>query len=658
MVKKTLSIILSIVMMLSMVGTSVFAALPTDKLVVDTDTANDVTDNEVTTEGRWVDDFSQYTAENTTTFNNYPRESLSQTSEVFQDKNWATMFQIVDADTSENATNMALKILPIAQNVTFSPKSFTMTDGQMLRYSYDICFKDMITETGDLTFSAAAFSLGSNTGGATRFDVMATDLNGSVVYKLQYSWADKCTIDQNKWYRIIYYLSSDKKTMSAYFADATTGEIYFSVENYTHGSAINLITYNHNNAERSKLGGYCLIDNVELTAYTPANYAPAVIKKSITDTGVAIDAGTMEITFDQPVTAPASSSVSLTAEGKNTLTATVAKVSNKLNTYTLNLPAMEGGTTYTADLSGFLNSGSKPAENFTFTTAAAAPVVVSSTPANGETDVLADIGSATVTFDQAMPTYPATLTLAGGIIATVSTTDNMTFTLSWSEELEGSTTYSLSLADFKNAEGKSSSTEAISFTTEFTGIVTETDSFEEASLLRTHMEYKSTTSIYTPLETLPAGYGEDVTPLSFVEGYNGGNGLQLATGSTSGKAYLNSFRTAKAYSLAEGEKFVATWRFNVKEMAAVDEAAKKTGSSISIGCSTEQYLSWSNTIAMITTKDGKPFIYHNYDNVVLGRTLEEDHWYNVYYVVENGDQTIYVVDAQGENKGSLIWKRA
>ncbi len=342
MLKKIVAILLSITVMLTLCPVmGVFAALPTNSQT-----------------GYWADNFDDETI-STGNFAGYPK-SGTHTSDVFEAKSGeSACFSIVSKDGSE--TDKVLRFsshnsagTKYSSNTQLYVKTITLETGIVHCFSYDVRFKSFPTANGTY---AQMYMMRS--GGAA-----GLKLDGNKVYKFSGDTVG-ATLTTDKWYRVVGVFEGT--TGSSYVTDADTGEIILSNTNGNLSSA----------TTQTLKAGYFVptyinegqfvaeFDNAELMKYTAADYKPSVISSTITDgaTDISTDTTTLTVEFDQPLKNGFSATVNGTA-------CTMTKVSNKLNTYTVSLPALASGTIYTVDFSGCKNIGDAAStDTITFTTA-------------------------------------------------------------------------------------------------------------------------------------------------------------------------------------------------------------------------------------------------------------------------------------------------
>ncbi|MBQ8588612.1 MAG: Ig-like domain-containing protein, partial [Clostridia bacterium] len=634
MFKKSLSIILSVVMLLSIFPSmTILGALPTGTLAIDAD-------GNVTTEGVAVDNFEQHTVEQSN-FNYYPGDT-SATSSVFNDvgsQGGNGVYSLVKHTDISGSESMMLKMKATGWANAYLPvKTIKYSMGKTVRFAYDIYF-DELPET-----NACYTYFGANN---TNYNFMfypANDTNGSKLYA---GWSGRTFIlTADVWYRIIGVVNTSG-VQTLYLVNPYTDEILLTSETctYTDGGALDLYAAQFYSGTPS---ASVLIDNAELMVYTPsASLAPSVLKTSTGNENVPTAPGTMEITFDQIIkTAP--ETVTLTGG----LSAAVSKVSNKLNTYALALPSMEGSTTYTIDLSGFKNDADAYCESYSFTTAAAAPYLASSVPADGATNVSVETNSMTLNFSQAMTEYPTSISIGRGITASVTpSNDNKSFTLSWADELEGNVTYTVALANFKNGDGTAVATASVSFTTENTGIVTLTDSFEDNSLIE-NGGYQYNTAGNTEKSPLMMTTGNRDCLITQVDGYTSGTkAFQLKAGSD----WRDNLKTTVKYVASDDVKLVATYRLRIDDLAT-DNTLIPLGGTYGGSYAPGQW----DTITVIQTKDMNEdgskelVVYSGLDDTSTAREISEDKWYNITYVSGLSSESIYIVDSE---TGILVYEK-
>ncbi len=477
------------------------------------------------------------------------------------------------------------------------------------------------------------------------------------------SYTDSMDYSANSWYHVKAILKGT--SIKAWIIDSAGNSCYSEISGV---SQISVSPYFWNNA-----GNKITLDNLKIVEYNSSTNAPTVVTAPAIagNTSVSVDTATVDVTMDQALDV-ASSTATLASAGD----CTIAVKDIDTYTYTVTLPELASGTAYTLNLSGLKNLVGTAAGNtakYTFTTAApyAAPCVVSSTPAAGASDVLRSTKTMTVTFNKALTTAPASVTLTGGaapVTAAVSTVDNITYTFTWTENLASNTTYAVDLSGF--GDGTSAVSASLSFTSENTGIIQITDGFENVTDTSGYNTYSSgvINNASIPLTTGDAyvrGYVSSAT------GYTG-NALKLTTGGSASNKCINPLQTASAYTpqstvLNEEtvyEKFVVTYRINFDSIISntygqdIDLKGNDTvaytdgGALIRIGAAAS--VNDFDAIAFISSDSEKAYIAHN-NSTDRKTEIAEDHWYNIVFTIDGNNQNFALIDAEGADKGSVVW---
>lgn len=623
MLKKVIATLLSMVMLFS--ATGAFAAVTTDP-TGGTLKTDDFEQHNITADTEY--DKTSFTSD---VFSLFGNGSTPKGTIVYNGgKDGSKALKLSNAGTS-----LLISLSSVTGSTEYGVLSFDMKAG------YNTTTKTVELGGRNEYGSYAVFRLGYDAEkqlGTIR-QVTTTNTDGTVV----------ATYSNDKWYKVVIrYKTGGAK--DGWIIDETGTVIATASNTRSYTGSIPAITMN--------AAIDIIVDNAELRRYDTTKDAPKVTAAPSISGSNSVNTNTSSVTVvtDQPISV-SKSSATLTGAG-DTKTCTIAQDTTKYNTYTISWQGTLLGTTpYTLDLSGLKNSSGLAvgsSGSYTFTTAEAQIIanVVSSTPANGTENVSVDTKSMTVTFNTEM-TAPQTVSLTGGITANVTTTDNKTFTFTWTEELAGLTTYSVSLADFEDADGVAPVTTSVSFKTETTEIVTLTDSFENPS----NIGSAGTTYNGSLITVDAASTGSDVVVVEQVSGFTSDtNALQFKTGSQEAN-YIKGIRSTNEYEFTENETYIATWRFRLDKAATYDTANQKNGPMIAIGSifnSTSSFPTQNNSSTSIQYKNGKLVIYSPRQSAGKEREISENKWYNITYVAGKNTEAIYFVDAE---TGELVYER-
>ena len=403
--------------------------------------------------------------------------------------------------------------------------------------------------------------------------------------------------------------------------------------------------------------GNAYIDNVRVESYELSKVAPTVkVAPAIAGQTIEADTETVSVTFDQML--DTTSKATLTA-GSSSYECAITQDNSAPYKYTIALPELVGGTDYTLNLTTLKNKGANPVADatYSFKTAAAKvhPVVMSSEPAADEKEVKLDTKTMTVEFNKAM-TKPDTVTLTGGtadIIADVTTTDNITFTFTWEENLEDFKTYTVSLEEFVDEEGEASQTASLSFRTENTGVQKIIDDLENA-VADNNRGYNVEKNPELALTADDSGAGS--TYVTHVAGKTG-NALQLKTGAKN--ACIKTLRTTTAHQpeyneeTQQYEQFVLTYSFNLQEIAVNDGTSwndsatiKKSGAMIRFMADDSTTPTYTSVVAAITSDaEGNPYIGVHGAGEAQKTALDKAKWYNVVWSIDGINQKFSLIDS-------------
>ncbi len=671
MLKKTTSIFLSIVLILSLCSATVFGVMPTTAFTcttagtidaTSTGTANDNFDDETITE---------------TQFKRYNRNGNQSDLFVDNESSYNT-FRILSANNASDANDKMLEVSNRSAATTSNLKTlkFYVTENYVTELSYNVRFTSVPTS--------------STLGGSTAWSIFGTDTNGCIQIYLdstdgKWKLRDRSTkkysetIEANKLYTVRAILDGTTGNLQTYLLDGTTGAVLVCADRkvagtagYTADSAAQLTAiqlYKHVDGESEVT---VEIDNAKMVRYNRTVTGPGIVSSTIANGATGINPATtnsIEVEFDQSISAVAAA---LKADGLDDVACRVSAVSNKLNTYTVSWEGeLTANTTYTLDMSattnGSITAGDDAKISFTTKAPLPAPVLSSSSIENGQTWVPITTNSVEVAFDSAV-TVNATLTADDETVietAVTPVTDKTnTYTISWSDELALGTTYTLDMSQTVNADAVQAGEAAIiTFTTE-KDIEKLTEDFESGTVNKSQFQGN----------ILQLQYSSRDGEASFVDGYNG-EALRIEVAAKDRGLALDPLVTKETYTpeviSAEGaeaieyEKFIVTYRFNLKEMADVgtatvadtdekgDATATTAGSRIHMAIDDSKSLSHQSLMARISTQNNKPFI-QNPSNANYGAEFELDHWYNIVWLVDGADQTFKFIDAE---TGKLVWER-
>ncbi|MBR5156853.1 MAG: hypothetical protein IKW59_03695 [Clostridia bacterium] len=571
MLKKTTSIFLSIILLLSLCSTAVFGAMPTTVLVP----AEGVIAADAT--GMAVDNFDDKEITETA-FKRYNRNG--DLSDLFYEWNVkeGVSYRIISAD---NAADSADKVLEISNHTADGARldtlKFTVAENYVTELSFDVRFTAVPTSTTLNALSKFWVFGFSDKGGGIRMDYDSTASAWKLWSPGQGAGAGVEFVEADKLYTVQVVVDGTTGNRQTYLLDAASGAKLVSADlikcGYTDGIAANTQMSIMAVQLYRKVDGdsdvKLEIDNAKMVRYNRTVSAPAILSSSIANGAAEIDIKTnmIEVKFDQSIKTAAAT---LKAADGTEITSTVASVKNKLNTYTISWEdILAEETTYTLDMSATVNTADVQA---------------------GE--------DAKITFKTTEP----------GI-----------------EKI---------IEDFETGTTKGSQFKGDVLQLQYSsrdGVATLDDNGYTGKALKIE---------------IPAGAKENaLDPLATKTSYQP---KAIAEDEVGNKEY---------------EKFVVTYRFNLKDMADVGTAAladvdSKTGDAITRGSrinmaidnSTSQQ--FNSLAARISTKNSKPVIHNPGDDDFV--EFSEDHWYNIVWLVDGTEQTFNFVDSE---TGKLIWKR-
>lgn len=374
MLKKSMAIVLSMALLLTILPLSaVYASYPTAALQLAGAKADavEVADGIATDnfEFDYKDNVAKYLDADGTGIDQYPK-----TNNDYLDNNGNQMTSDVFVGIScgknpftfakDSTGNQVLQVTNVVSGTNAAiynrTRYFDFKPGQNIRLSYDVCFPTIPT---DMTSTNFLRFMNNGYGG-----IIMTTVNGQLCLyprETSSSAADANSFKPvaGKWYTIVGVVD-DNGYLTTYFMDKETQEIKIKCRSgsarYTDSKSgcdpwllgADFPETGTVAADAGKLKVW--LDNAELVFYTPSAYAPSVTGFSINNNAVVSTAGSISVTLDQPIATPAAK---FTDALGNEISVTATPSKNKFNTYDIPLAALEAGTTYTLDVSGFKNSG-------------------------------------------------------------------------------------------------------------------------------------------------------------------------------------------------------------------------------------------------------------------------------------------------------------
>lgn len=291
------------------------------------------------------------------------------------------------------------------------------------------------------------------------------------------------------------------------------------------------------------------------------------------------------------------------------------------------------------------------AEISAYQASAFAPSLVSSSLANNAKNVSTATKEVTVTFDQPLTAAKATLTPAGGTAVDCTATfvsgvgqKEHTYIITL-PALAAETDYTLALTGFSNKSLTCADT--IAFKTDEADIAVDRETFEadtNPDVTGSKNKYASRLAVLKK-----EGYYDLKTEL--VTGYEvGTQALKLSYGET--QSYPTHLITTKSYGLPVYDddgvnkkgSLVVTYRVKVEN--------KGTNPLIKLGHPDD-----SGSHAKISMGSNSLIIGNAYDASATYRTVLENHWYNVVWVMDETGSRFSFIDAEGADKGTVVYSR-
>ena len=665
MLKKILAMTLCIAMLLSV---SAFAAVTTDEvtgMVI-------ATDNFETEDGYTADQKRNSNANNLLTssiFAGAPPEATTSygysTSYAREGKgtNGSMGLEIGIADGNYTTRFVMTKDLEIGAD----------TNTKIYELSYDV----KTTDTSGAVY-LGAYGSRSIDGGLFRLTK-----NGNIFVFENGAFVDSgIAFESDAWYHVDVVASGKNR-----YGYLTTegGDALFASRTGVTKPRINLEIHGSTSSSGRSSTLKVYLDNVKLVEFEPANIDPAVVQAPQVSGKTNIQADTVSTVFTANQLLNTESKAILTPADGEAAECSISVDASAPYAYKIAFPALAEGEEYTLDLSGIESvSGEALPETavYTFKTVAAAIDLLSSTIENGARDVSEEIKEMTVTFTREAVNPPATVSITGGkapITATVTTNDNTEFTFDWSsfvDDLQGLTEYTIDLSEFVGDDGLSSKTPAITFTTQSTAVVKITDDFE--SVLSTDTGYNTLDSKgnrKNPAIPLTTGEGNASGYVSSVAGYEGnGSAIKVITktsGSCVNPIYLHEKITPAQNVTETGtqyEQIVVTYRFNFAKFADHGTVAKWNKDAVEgksrgaqIRFLANKSKSGGTPVARIISYNEPGKCYFNsigQETTYPDAEVIENHWYNIIWTIDGTQQTFMVVDAEGTNKGRVVFKNS
>ena len=360
MLKKTIAMVLSIVMIFSLMPQMMtLAALPAVGSFPATTTKANYID--AGTSGRFADDFDRH-AVTSSTFSDYV---TTYSSDVFANTGTGSSASL-SIEAEEGTDNvLSMPTTSDSKSNALYTKGFTVANGYTYVFTYDL----KITKLGDPTSAKRTrLAIRNDLATAGSGDISLYDSgSGSYVFQSQgQQSAGSATPVLNKWYTI-YTMIGRGGYQHTYLIDKETGERL--INGWCTTSLVGKDTY----FAAAKIQGYSQltleINNAELQIYDESKYAPGV-KSSSLDSGIVTGTKTASVTFDQPI-GPASNNTtigtagtaSITTPSGDVVTCTVKADSKKLNTFNITWEdELAIGEGYALNLKGFKNHSGNTAD--------------------------------------------------------------------------------------------------------------------------------------------------------------------------------------------------------------------------------------------------------------------------------------------------------
>ncbi len=674
MLKKLATILLSITLLLTLcTGTGVFAAV-------------------TTTNGAQTENFEDMTL--TDNYFAFAESQLDNISFIASANSSYEAYKIVEKTGADGKTSKMLEMRsPVGTSASQwaglrlpQYESADLTEGEMVAYSFDF-YIESIPESKDVFTQSPYFHMfyqgangglfsNSNTFNASDFYI-GTHLSSTPKYQ--------ANLTADKWYRAEAIIGTDA---SGYLHFAIYDENGTAITKTSGGAAYNS-TYNgltSSNYQDRFLGSIALgpvatedtgftvlMDNLEYSAYKTET-GPAIksgsyfTESSIKNNDVvSLTTNSATVVFDQQLADGFKAHIASTGETATECTMTAVKAYANSYSYTVALPELEASKNYTLSFSDCKNTnGVASTSTITFKTEGAGPAIVKHSIENEISPLTEEVE---VTFDQPLSSDSKVVVYKEGgaeldCILTNTTGNTYTITLPY---LEDGTDYTLDFTGCKNASGASCS-DKVNFKTTIVRIVKLTDDFENNLVGADNKGYNTgkdaTNHLYS--QSRPLG----VDTISMANGYNG-NAIQISTvkaDNDTDDRFINALNTTVNHipeinpaDNGEYEKFVLTYRFNIDKKAdcegtqyvtTKEQTYNLSGSEINFYTGSGNSLPKDTLASIVNLEDGSLVISARETENNVTAPVEEDHWYNIVWVIDGENQTFNFID---EETGKLIF---
>ncbi len=291
------------------------------------------------------------------------------------------------------------------------------------------------------------------------------------------------------------------------------------------------------------------------------------------------------------------------------------------------------------------------AEISAYQASAFAPSLVSSSLANNAKNVSTATKEVTVTFDQPLTAAKATLTPAGGSAVDCTATfvsgvgkKEHTYIITL-PALAAETEYTLALNGFSNKSLGCADT--IAFKTEDAGIIVDRETFEAD----TNPDVTGSRNKYASRSAVLKKDGYYGLKTELVTGYEAGTqALKLSYGET--QDYPTHLMTTKSYGLPVYDGDGVSKKGSLVVSYRIKVEARGSNALIQLGG-----LSDNTAPAKLIPSGSALQIGNAWDAAISYRSVLENHWYNVVWVMDEDGYKFSFIDAEGADKGAVVYQR-